>query len=390
MTTEPYKKRVLETSELQILTSYYQQDGQNAAVTGGRGTEYLTDVHPTVILATPLSDDDVLTASVGISAYTSASSSNVDPFDGDAPANPFQASSGASSSDVWMNAALTYTHSSDDRNTLWSGTLSGSNEYDYKSFGVGGSYTRLMNAQNTELTLRASTYQDGWKLIYPIELREREGLLEQTGRQSYALGVNLSQIVSSRMQGMLSLDLVQQNGLLSTPFQRVYFVDVADRFREDFPLADDIERLPDARTKLAVGGRLHTYLNERLVLRTFYRYYVDDWGIASNTLSVELPVKLGTLFTVRPGYRYYDQTAADYFAPYNAHLSTEKYYTSDYDLAQFTAGQYSLGLSYTDILTQRRVLGWNLKRVDVDGSLYRRNNGFQAVQFAVGVQVVHN
>lgn len=390
MTTEPYKKRVLETSELQILTSYYQQDGQNAAVTGGRGTEYLTDVHPTVILATPLSDDDVLTASVGISAYTSASSSNVDPFDGDAPANPFQASSGASSSDVWMNAALTYTHSSDDRNTLWSGTLSGSNEYDYKSFGVGGSYTRLMNAQNTELTLRASTYQDGWKLIYPIELREREGLLGQTGRQSYALGVNLSQIVSSRMQGMLSLDLVQQNGLLSTPFQRVYFVDVADRFREDFPLADDIERLPDARTKLAVGGRLHTYLNERLVLRTFYRYYVDDWGIASNTLSVELPVKLGTLFTVRPGYRYYDQTAADYFAPYNAHLSTEKYYTSDYDLAQFTAGQYSLGLSYTDILTQRRVLGWNLKRVDVDGSLYRRNNGFQAVQFAVGVQVVHN
>ena len=390
MTTEPYKKRVLETSELQILTSYYQQDGQNAAVTGGRGTEYLTDVHPTVILATPLSDDDVLTASVGISAYTSASSSNVDPFDGDAPANPFQASSGASSSDVWMNAALTYTHSSDDRNTLWSGTLSGSNEYDYKSFGVGGSYTRLMNAQNTELTLRASTYQDGWKLIYPIELREREGLLEQTGRQSYALGVNLSQIVSSRMQGMLSLDLVQQNGLLSTPFQRVYFVDVADRFREDFPLADDIERLPDARTKLAVGGRLHTYLNERLVLRTFYRYYVDDWGIASNTLSVELPVKLGTLFTVRPGYRYYDQTAADYFAPYNAHLSTEKYYTSDYDLAQFTAGQYSLGLSYTDILTQRRVLGWNLKRVDADGSLYRRNNGFQAVQFAVGVQVVHN
>ena len=390
MTTEPYKKRVLETSELQILTSYYQQDGQNAAVTGGRGTEYLTDVHPTVILATPLSDDDVLTASVGISAYTSASSSNVDPFDGDAPANPFQASSGASSSDVWMNAALTYTHSSDDRNTLWSGTLSGSNEYDYKSFGVGGSYTRLMNAQNTELTLRASTYQDGWKLIYPIELREREGLLGQTGRQSYALGVNLSQIVSSRMQGMLSLDLVQQNGLLSTPFQRVYFADVADRFREDFPLADDIERLPDARTKLAVGGRLHTYLNERLVLRTFYRYYVDDWGIASNTLSVELPVKLGTLFTVRPGYRYYDQTAADYFAPYNAHLSTEKYYTSDYDLAQFTAGQYSLGLSYTDILTQRRVLGWNLKRVDVDGSLYRRNNGFQAVQFAVGVQVVHN
>jgi len=33
-----YKKKVLEASELDVLFSYYNQDGQNAAVTGGELT----------------------------------------------------------------------------------------------------------------------------------------------------------------------------------------------------------------------------------------------------------------------------------------------------------------------------------------------------------------
>lgn len=36
--TTEYKKRVLETIEVNLLSSYYTQDGQNAAVTSGRGT----------------------------------------------------------------------------------------------------------------------------------------------------------------------------------------------------------------------------------------------------------------------------------------------------------------------------------------------------------------
>ncbi len=383
-----YKKRVLENAELQVLSSYYQQDGNNAAVTGGQGTEKLTDIHPTVILALPLNEDDVLTASFGISAYTSASSSNVNPFDGSGDASPFQASSGASGNDVWINGTVTYSHSSDDRNNVISGTLSGSNEYDYKSFGIGGSYTRLMNQQNTELTVHGSAYLDNWKRVYPIELRTNEELLTQTARNSYNAGLNFSQLLSRRAQASLSLDFVQQQGLLSTPFQRVYFGDVADRLFQQFPLADDIERLPDIRTKLAFGGRLHYYINERFVLRSFYRYYTDDWGVASHTVNLEVPIKLGSYFSLKPGYRYYVQTAADYFAGFNGHLSTETFYTSDYDLSPFTAHQYSLGLSYLDILTDRQLLGWGLKSVDLNVSGYRRDNGFRAAQVAVGFKVV--
>ena len=98
-----YKKRVLETTEVDFLASYYTQDGNNAAVSGGIGTEKLTDVTPTIVVSIPLNDDDVLTIDGGVSAYTSASSSNINPFDGNQPADPFVESTGASSSDMWTN-----------------------------------------------------------------------------------------------------------------------------------------------------------------------------------------------------------------------------------------------------------------------------------------------
>jgi hypothetical protein len=96
-----YKKRVLETTEIDALFSYYGQDGNNAAVTGGDGSEELTDVTSSLIVRLPMNADDVLTLDFGISAYSSASSSNVNPLDGNPNdrVSPYIASSGASQSD---------------------------------------------------------------------------------------------------------------------------------------------------------------------------------------------------------------------------------------------------------------------------------------------------
>ena len=169
--TAVYKKRVLETTEIDFLASYYTQDGNNAAVSGGIGTEELTDINPTIVVSIPLNDDDVLTIDTSVSAYSSASSSNVGPFDGNQPADPFVESSGASSSDVWVNGTVSYSHSSDDRNNIWTGKLSVSSEYDYFSLGFGGSYSRLFNEKNTEIGISGNVYIDTWNAIYPTELR---------------------------------------------------------------------------------------------------------------------------------------------------------------------------------------------------------------------------
>ena len=170
-----YKKRVLESTEIDFLTSFYSQDGDQAAVSGGIGTEQLTDATGTIVVAIPLNDDDVLRIDAGVSAYSSASSSNVNPFDTETP-GPFVASTGASGGDVWVNGTVSYQHSSDDRNDIWSVKASFSTEYDYSSVGAGGSYTKLFNEKNTEIGLHANVFIDNWSIIYPIELRPfREG-----------------------------------------------------------------------------------------------------------------------------------------------------------------------------------------------------------------------
>ena len=408
-----YKKRVLESTEIDFLTSFYAQDGDNAAVSGGIGTEELTDVTGTIVVAVPLNDDDILRIDAGVSAYTSASSGNVDPF-GREPADPFVASSGASGSDVWVNGTVSYQHSSDDRNDIWSVKASFSTEYDYSSVGAGGSYTKLFNEKNTEVGLHANVFIDNWSIIYPIELRPfrdgRSGIddrffqrhainnnesytphfheLSGGGRQSYSGGIQFSQILSSRLQASLAADIVLQNGLLSTPFQRVYFADVEDVFIEGFHLADDIERLPDSRLKLALGGRLHYYINEWVTTRTFYRYYQDDWGITSHTASVEVPVKVSSRFTLYPSYRYYQQSAADYFAPYNQHQSSEVFYTSDFDLSEYSAHQLGFGISYTDIFTESKIWMFGLKSIDLKFYHYSRDISLRYSMVTAGVKFV--
>jgi len=401
-----YKKRVLETAEVEFLASYYTQDGDNAAVTGGLGSEKLTDVTSTLIVSIPLNDDDVLTVDTGISAYTSASSSNINPFDGNKPADPFQASSGASASDVWANGVISYAHSSDDRNNIWSAKLSVSAEFDYYSLGLGGGYTKLFNEKNTELSVNANIYLDTWKAIYPIELRPSTNLgrygtiwgntnynpiftpFNSEGRNSYSAGFGFSQILSKRLQGALMVDFVNQQGLLSMPFQRVYFGDVANSFIENFQLADAIEQLPNNRTKLAVGGRMNYYINEIFVLRTYYRYYADDWGITSQTASIELPIKITDKFTLYPSYRFYNQTAANYFAPYEQHRSTEEFYTSDYDLSKYSASQYGFGITYTDIFTRAHIYKFGLKSLDLKFNQYERNSGLKASIVTAGLKFI--
>jgi len=407
-----YKKRVLESTEVDFLMSYYAQDGENAAVTGGIGTEELTDITPTIVISIPLNDDDVLTIDAGISAYTSASSSNVNALDIDNP-NAFTTSTGASGADTWTNVVGSYSHSSDDRNKVWTAKLSVASEYDYFSVGLGGSYSLLFNEKNTELGISGNVYFDQWNAIYPMELRPF-GDSEQNingsylgyslrgnpnyspnfkafndeGRNTYAIGLSLSQILSRRMQGVLMADYVIQDGLLSTPFQRVYFKDVDNTYINDFHLAEGIEMMPGNRTKIAVGGRLNYYINEYLVLRTYLRYYSDDWGISSQTASIEIPIKAFNRITLYPSYRYYFQTAADYFLPYDQHLSTDAYYTSDYDLSEYTASQFSFGISYTDIFTKCHIGKYGVKNINLKISYYERDSGLNGMLIAGGVKFV--
>jgi hypothetical protein len=470
-----YKKRVLETTEVDFLSSYYKQDGFHSAVSGGMGSEDLSDFASNIVISIPMNDDDVLTFDVGVSAYTSASSSNINPFysasgsnnggDDDDDRNslrnkgttwqtstaasgagtvssapigtPWQASSGASASDALVSLVTNYAHSSDDRNFNWNADVSFSNEYDYTSVGFGGGVAKLFNNKNSEVSLKANVYLDQWRPIYPTELSEygkyganystngyfngvtivnengpgatetylpsNFSILDKVKRNSYSASFGFSQVATKNMQFSLFFDIIQQQGLLSTPYHRVYFADKTNFYIGNttyipvyetsanvgvYRLADDIERLPDSRSKVPVGARLNYYLNERVSIRTYYRYYWDNWDITSHTASIEVPIKVSDRFTVFPMFRYYTQQQSKFFAGFEKHLSTEQFYTSDYDLSTFNANQYGFGLNYVDIFTTFKIAQFGLKNIDFRFNHYTRTDGLNANIASIGFKFV--
>ena len=226
---------------------------------------------------------------------------------------------------------------------------------------------------------------------------------DNSNRSSGTLSLSFSQILSRTIQLSLSTDIVYQNGLLSTPYHRVYFKDTPNYYIGDasyidvyqttknfgvFRLADDVERLPGNRIKIPVGGRLNMYVSDRITLRSFYRYYLDDWGVEAHTASLEVPFKLSMNWTLYPSFRYYQQSEADYFKPFGEHLSSQEYYTSDYDLSAFTSRQLGFGISYKDIFTNFRALGFGLKNVDFRFQHYYRSDGLESIIYGVGVKFV--
>ncbi len=457
-----FKKRVLETAEIDLLTSFYTQNGHNAAVTGGIGTESLQDYAGNISISIPLNADDILSIDGTISAYTSASSSNLNPFSGASngeeedededdddknisegtsiTGSPWVASTGASKSDVWLSGVLGYSHSSDNRNNVFNTHLSFANEFDYTSIGGGLGYSHQFNRKNSEISLSADAYIDQWRPAYPTEIKTyiytngnlnadffnnvpiynqngiaidknandawqptQNVLVNNKGRNTFSASLSFSQILNRNAQISLFLNPTYQNGWLANPMQRVYFSD-RDNFyigivsdianytnpsnKGVFQLADDIERLPESRLKIPVGMRLHYFISENLTLRTYYRYYYDDWGIQSHTAEMALPIKLSDKFTFYPSFRYYEQTQADYFAPYEQHISTDDFYTSDYDLSAFTTYQYGFGIKYTDIFTKSHLAMLGLKNISFNYAYYYRNTGLKSHIVSLGTSFV--
>ncbi|GAB3725560.1 DUF3570 domain-containing protein [Hymenobacter agri] len=342
--------RAADETTIDILGGYYQQNGSHGAVEGGRGTQQLTDVPPAIIVNVPLDTVSRLSVNVGADFYASASTDRID-----------FALSTPSAHDVRYHGDFGYSREQKAKGTIWGTGVGVSKEYDYLSFNVAGSFAKTSQDGNRQLSLAGQVFFDRVTLITPIELRAPgvgKGNYGSDTRQTYNFTATYSQVVSKRLQAAISTELVSQNGLLSTPFHRVYFRDntapnlaptLNSNFESRFPTAARIEALPRSRFKYPVSLRLNYYATDLVQVRGFYRFYNDNFGITAHTLELELPVKVTPFFVLYPFYRYHTQTAATYFAPFAQHSVADQYYTSDYDLSAFTAHKAGLGLRYSPV-----------------------------------------
>ncbi|RYF48410.1 MAG: DUF3570 domain-containing protein, partial [Cytophagaceae bacterium] len=183
---------------------------------------------------------------------------------------------------------------------------------------------------------------------------------------SFNLALSVSQVVNKRLQMLATVEPSYQEGLLSTPFHRVYFTNGAVT----------TEKLPGTRMKFPISLRANYFEGDRAILRTFYRFYLDDWGMVAHTASVEVPVKLTPFLSVSPFYRFHTQTAVRYFRPYGQHSPTQTYFTSDYDIGNMTTQFVGSGIRYAPPGGIMGIRGWNA--LELRYGHYLRSTGMTA------------
>ncbi|ANE50792.1 DUF3570 domain-containing protein [Flavisolibacter tropicus] len=365
-----YKSKKLNLDEVNLVTGYYQQTGDHSAVTGGVGTEALNDIATTIELRLYKYDRKQrrhnFNLELGVDHYTSASSDKIDPYTISSPSH----------SDTRVYPSIGWTVQNEEKKTTFGLTGSLSNEFDYQSYGLGASFTKASKDNNREFSARAQAYFDTWKVIYPIELRGgAEHNEESSPRNSFSASLSLAQVVNTNLQLLLVTEPTYQNGLLATKYQRVYFTN------------SDVkaETLPNSRVKIPLGVRANYFLGDRFIVRSFYRYYQDDWGVKAHTLDLETPIKLTPFASLTPFYRYYTQAAADYFAPYAQHTPAEAFYTSDYDLSKFHSQFFGAGIRLVPLKGVLGIAKWN--SVELKYGHYIRSNNLQSNQLSLHIKV---
>ena len=352
--TSDYKLRKIHVDEVDFVTSYYNQNGDHSAVTGGIGTEKVTDVANSLTLnliwLNKSNNKNTLEVGFGFDYHTAASQA-------------FVSKTGASSpTGTRIYPSLDWTvENAKKGNTFGIGAYY-SGEFNYQSLGADLHFSQKTTDKNGEFSAKLQGYFDKVTLIYPSEFEPASttdlngnGNDYSDGRSHHNYGssprttlsasLSYSQMINSRLQIMFLGDVVTQHGFLSLPFHRVYFNNGKDT----------IERLPSSRFKLPVGARLNYFLGDNIILRTYYRYYIDNWGIRSNTAGIEVPYKVTPFFSISPFYRFYNQSASKYFAPYEEHSPTDQYFTSNYEYAKFESSFFGIGFR---LAPPNGVFGW--------------------------------
>lgn len=340
-----YKSKALKIEEVNLVSSYYTQDGNNSAVTGGIGTEKLTDFSNSFDLKLSRYDNGNrkhnIGLEIGVDTYTSASS---DMIEANKLGRNGVTRTSASYQDVRVYPSLNWQVTDENKGITVGANASFSTEYDYTSKGAGLNFTKTAKDKSREFGAKINAFLDTWMVIYPAELRppgygsgDDDGEnVDFTPRNSFNLALSFAQILNQRLQMAIMVEPSYQQGLLATKYQRVYFNNGTAK----------PENLPEQRKKLPLSIRATYFAGDRLVVRSYYRFYADDWGLKAHTLSVEPVLKISPALSISPFYRFYTQNAIDHFAGYKEQMPTSEFFTSDYDLSKLTSHSFGTGLRY--------------------------------------------
>ena len=120
---------------------------------------------------------------------------------------------------------------------------------------------------------------------------------------TYGVFASASQIVGKNALVAATYDLARLDGFQSNAYRQVV---TSAGFAA--------ERHPNQRTRQAVAlsGRLYVPASQTTFIGA-YRYYTDNWGVHAHTPEVRIIQQVGALADAAIRYRYYHQSAADFY-----------------------------------------------------------------------------
>jgi len=187
------------------------------------------------------------------------------------------------------------------------------------------------------LTTVSFGFSRGWD---DVRKRGDKAFAETIDRRNYRLG--LSQIITRQLIMGLNYEVITDEGYLNNPYRSVRYLDPGN------PLgyAYQPEVYPRTRNSNAIALDARYYVRYRASVHGEYRYYTDSWGIDANTVQVGYTQPWGKRWLFEAGYRWYDQSAADFYSDLFPRADAQNFLARDKELSSFTSHMFSIGATY--------------------------------------------
>lgn len=183
--------------------------------------------------------------------------------------------------------------------------------------------------------------------IDPVRGPSSPNVIAKADKDSFSAYGGISWVLNAQTVVQTALSYGLHDGYLSDPYKLAWIIDRTDTVRDT---------RPGERHQFSASARLRHYLPERkAALHADYRYYYDSWDIEAHTVELAWQQMLGESWRLTPGFRWYSQSQAEFYAPFYESLRDDGRASSDYRLSPY--GAISLRIDLRKALPQDWEIG---------------------------------
>lgn len=234
-----------------------------------------------------------------------------------------------------------------------------SEESDYLSNAVALKWNKEFNDKNTSVTAGVAAAFDK---VRPVGF-----LITEENKDAIDLSLGISQLLNTRTILDITLGYGHSSGYLADPYRGIS--------QSTFPIGPVGENRPSSQNRwVAKVAARHYFPRQQAALSGSYRFFANSESLIGHTFEVKWIQQVTEQFSVTPYFRYYQQTANEYYTPNldnasflgaTANQGTEPFFSSDYRLSAFDAT--TVGIKFTYEASQNLSLDLQFERYEMSG-----------------------